>query len=156
MVMAGRTGFEPVIFSVTGRRVRPGYTNDPRRELHGTRGGDRTHDLGLMSPTLYLTELPWRVVAGITSVSCSAGYSSIHATPFSRKRVLASLRYSFSRVIFFKLRGADSNRQPQGYEPCELPIALPRGEYFEILPYFVNFIKRNKKMPAEQEKSAGH
>ena len=26
---AGRTGFEPVIFSVTGRRVRPGYTNDP-------------------------------------------------------------------------------------------------------------------------------
>ncbi len=24
------------------------------------------------------------------------------------------------------LRGWDSNPQPQGYEPCELPIALPR------------------------------
>lgn len=31
--MAGPTGFEPAISSVTGRRVRPDYTTGPRRKL---------------------------------------------------------------------------------------------------------------------------
>ncbi len=33
------------------------------------------------------------------------------------------------RGDFLWLRGRDSNPEPQGYEPCELPIALPRVMY---------------------------
>ncbi|KKW29498.1 MAG: hypothetical protein UY73_C0016G0007 [Parcubacteria group bacterium GW2011_GWA2_52_8] len=33
--MADPTGFEPAIFSVTGRRVRPGYTTGPRLLVPG-------------------------------------------------------------------------------------------------------------------------
>lgn len=51
---AGPTGFEPAIFCLTSRRVKPGYTTDPTDD----RGGDRTHDLGLMSPTLYQLSYP--------------------------------------------------------------------------------------------------
>lgn len=62
--MALATGFEPVVFSVTGRRVRPGYTTRACvlvvLSFIGTRGGDRTHDLGLMSPTLCQLSYPGR------------------------------------------------------------------------------------------------
>ena len=46
--MAVATGFEPVIFSVTGRRVGPGYTTRPL----DAGGGNRTCDLGLMKALL--------------------------------------------------------------------------------------------------------
>ena len=44
--LAGATGFEPAIFSVTGRCVKPSYTTRPRcREV------ESNHRLGLMSPS---------------------------------------------------------------------------------------------------------
>ena len=46
-------GFEPLIFSVTGRRV-----NRATLWVLGVEGGSRTHDLGVMSATLLPTELP--------------------------------------------------------------------------------------------------
>ena len=36
--MADPTGFEPAIFSVTGRRVRPGYTTGPHWGVPENRG----------------------------------------------------------------------------------------------------------------------
>lgn len=39
------------------------------------------------------------------------------------------------------LRGWDSNPQPQGYEPCELPIALPRGKLLGNYNVFMVFLQ---------------
>ena len=38
------------------------------------------------------------------------------------RRLRSSTAFLFSRL----LRGPDSNRRPQGYEPCELTAAPPR------------------------------
>ena len=54
LFVAGPTGFEPAIFSVTGRRVNRAT---PRTHIGGW-GGFRTHYLGLMSPTLYQLSYP--------------------------------------------------------------------------------------------------
>ena len=51
--VAGPTGFEPAVFSVTGRRV-----NRATPRTLGGWGGFRTHYLGLMSPTLYRLSYP--------------------------------------------------------------------------------------------------
>ncbi len=83
-VLAGPTGFEPAIFSVTGRRVNratPRTLVAATLNFLGGWGGDWTHDLGLMSHTLYQLSYPalksWRKfywLRGVDSNHQSQGY----------------------------------------------------------------------------------
>ena len=64
--MARARGFEPLISSVTGRRLKPGWTMPALYKYFtfqlGVEGGSRTHDLGVMNATLSPTELPRHIL----------------------------------------------------------------------------------------------
>ncbi len=61
-------GFEPTISSVTGRRLKPGWTT-PAYCRPCAEGGSRTHDLHVMSVALLPTELPRRILAVLKMVA---------------------------------------------------------------------------------------
>ena len=104
-LLAGPTGFEPAVFSVTGRRV-----NRATPRTRGGWGGFRTHYLGLMSPTLYQLSYPAERSAP----------ADLQSTP-----------HLYKIIMFSWLRGWDSNPQSQGYEPCEMPFLYPASKHLK-------------------------
>ena len=124
--MADPAGFEPVISSVTGRRVKPGYTTgpvpgvgvEPRSRTFRVRYGADPRPLWLEwgsnpRPDAYETSaLPLSYPA-----SRNAGNRGCPAV------LTSNLLTNFTS--FNLLRGLELHQRSQGYEPCEILLLYP-------------------------------
>src|SRR5688500_620195 len=94
----GPTGFEPAIFSVTGRRV-----NRATPRTRGGWGGFRTHYLGLMSPTLYRLSYPaelWK----LNFIGCGGWIRTTNLKVMSLARCHFSTPRRWRSAIVFQTR----------------------------------------------------